>query len=67
MVGCVAAGLAALEGLSAEDRAALDLDETASVVLINTEGAPAPAVYAALVGDSAEAVAARRDQWHLGI
>lgn len=60
---CGAAGLAALEGLSAEDRAALGLDETASVVLINTEGATAPAVYAALVGDSAEAVATRRDQW----
>jgi len=60
---CGAAGLAALEGLSAEDRAALGLDETASVVLINTEGATAPAVYAALVGDSAEAVAMRRDQW----
>jgi diaminopropionate ammonia-lyase family len=60
---CGAAGLAALEGLSAEDRAALGLDETASVVLINTEGATAPAVYAALAGDSAEAVATRRDQW----
>ena len=55
--------LAAVEGLSAEDRAALGLDERASVLLINTEGATAPAVYAALVGDSAEAVAARRDQW----
>ena len=61
---CGAAGLAALEGLRAEDRAALGLDETASVLLINTEGATAPAVYAALVGDSAEAVAARRDAWH---
>ena len=60
---CGAAGLAALEGLSAEDRAALGLDETASVVLINTEGATAPAVYAALVGEPAEAVATRRDQW----
>ena len=60
---CGAAGLAALEGLRAEDRAALGLDERASVLLINTEGATAPAVYAALVGDSAEAVAARRDQW----
>ncbi len=61
---CGAAGLAALEGLRAEDRAALGLDETASVLLINTEGATAPAVYAALVGESAEAVAARRDAWH---
>jgi diaminopropionate ammonia-lyase len=40
------------------------LDETASVLLINTEGATAPAVYAALVGESAEAVSARRDAWH---
>ena len=60
---CGAAGLAALEGLRAEDRAALGLDETASVLLINTEGATAPAVYAALVGEPAEAVAARRDRW----
>ena len=64
---CGAAGLAALEGLRAEDRAALGLDETASVLLINTEGATAPAVYAALVGDSAEAVAARRDRWRPAI
>jgi diaminopropionate ammonia-lyase family len=61
---CGAAGLAALEGLRAEDRAALGLDETASVLLISTEGATAPAVYAALVGATAEAVAARRDAWH---
>jgi diaminopropionate ammonia-lyase family len=61
---CGAAGLAALEGLRAVDRAALGLDETASVLLINTEGATAPAVYAALVGERAEAVAARRDAWH---
>ena len=61
---CGAAGLAALEGLAAEDRLALGLDETASVLLINTEGATAPAVYAALVGATAEAVAARRDAWH---
>ena len=60
---CGAAGLAALEGLSSKDRAALGLDERASVLLINTEGATAPAVYESLVGDSAEAVAARRDQW----
>jgi diaminopropionate ammonia-lyase len=61
---CGAAGLAALEGLSAEDRQALGLDETASVLLINTEGATAPAAYAALVGEPAEAVALRRDAWH---
>lgn len=60
---CGAAGLAALEGLSAEDRLALGLDESASVLLINTEGATAPAVYASLVGETAEAVAARRDAW----
>lgn len=61
---CGAAGLAALEGLSEEDRGSLGLDETATVLLINTEGATAPAVYASLVGETAEAVAARRDAWH---
>ena len=61
---CGAAGLAALEGLSEEDQGSLGLDETATVLLINTEGATAPAVYASLVGETAEAVAARRDAWH---
>lgn len=60
---CGAAGLAALAGLSTGDRQALGLNELASVLLINTEGATAPTVYASLVGASAAAVAARRDQW----
>jgi len=33
------------------------------VLLISTEGATAPGVYAELVGASAETVAARRDAW----
>jgi hypothetical protein len=37
----------------------MQLDNTSSVVLINTEGATDPELYAALVGLRAEEVAAR--------
>jgi len=48
-----AAGLARAAGLDADAR----------VLLISTEGATAPGVYAELVGASAEAVTARRNAW----
>ncbi|MGN4200493.1 diaminopropionate ammonia-lyase, partial [Burkholderia gladioli] len=39
------------------------LDANSRVVLINTEGATAPGVYASLTGEAAEAVIARRQAW----
>ncbi|TDG04567.1 diaminopropionate ammonia-lyase [Paraburkholderia guartelaensis] len=56
------AGLATLMRDPALARAA-GLDATSRVLLISTEGATAPGVYADLVGASAETVAARRDAW----
>ncbi|MEX3921204.1 diaminopropionate ammonia-lyase [Paraburkholderia sp. BR10872] len=60
-----AAGLAGLAMLMREpDLArAAGLDAASRVLLISTEGATAPGVYAQLVGASAETVAARRDAW----
>jgi diaminopropionate ammonia-lyase len=60
-------GAAALAGLVKLMRdpalaRATGLDANSRVLLISTEGATAPGVYAALVGESAEAVAARRDE-----
>jgi diaminopropionate ammonia-lyase len=55
------AGLAALE-IAARDAAmrdALGLDATSRVLLFGTEGATDPALYAELVGESAEDVMAR--------
>ena len=46
-------GLARAAGLNAGSR----------VLLISTEGATAPGVYAELVGTPADTVAARRDAW----
>ncbi|CAG9274541.1 Diaminopropionate ammonia-lyase [Paraburkholderia unamae] len=60
-----AAGLAGFARLMGEpDLArAVGLDANARVLLISTEGATAPGVYAQLVGVPAEDVAARRDAW----
>lgn len=60
-----AAGLAALQVLagSAEGRRAAALDARSRVLLINTEGATAPAVYAQLVGRGHEAVLEAQRAW----
>jgi diaminopropionate ammonia-lyase family len=59
------AGLAALEDLKRdpEGREAAGLDLRSRVLLINTEGATAPSVYAGLVGRSAEDVIAAQNAW----
>ncbi|WP_322045842.1 diaminopropionate ammonia-lyase [Paraburkholderia sp. J67] len=59
-----AAGLAALVKLMgrAELAHAAGLDQHSRVLLISTEGATAPGVYASLVGVEADTVAARRDE-----
>jgi diaminopropionate ammonia-lyase len=59
-----AAGLAGVAKLMRDpDLArAAGLDASSSVLVISTEGATAPGVYAELVGASAESVAARRDE-----
>lgn len=61
------AGLAALQWLANQPQAAqtLGIDHNARVLIINTEGATAPTVYAQLVGESAEVVLARQHQWQL--
>ncbi len=46
-----------------EWRAAAGLDAASRVLLINTEGATAPGVYAELVGRSAEAVLGAQQAW----
>ncbi len=60
-----AAGVAALQGLAAQAawRSAAALDEQARVLIINTEGATAPGVYAGLVGRSAQDVLAAQRAW----
>jgi diaminopropionate ammonia-lyase len=60
-----AAGLAGLMHLLENPRLAAQagLDGNASVLLINSEGATAPALYEQLVGDSAEAVLMRQRAW----
>ncbi|MFO0462047.1 MAG: diaminopropionate ammonia-lyase [Burkholderiales bacterium] len=59
------AGLAAIQALAAtaEGRRAAGLDAGSRVLLVNTEGATAPSVYAAIVGRSGEAVAAAQRDW----
>lgn len=59
------AGLAALQVLrgDAAGWAALGLDAQSRVLIINTEGATAPQVYAELVGEPAAAVEARQAAW----
>jgi diaminopropionate ammonia-lyase family len=63
-----AAGLAALQALSARAdwREAAGLDAGSRVLLINTEGATAPGVFAALVGQSADAVLDAQQTWLAG-
>ncbi|QBQ98931.1 diaminopropionate ammonia-lyase [Paraburkholderia pallida] len=60
-----AAGLAGLAKLMQEPALAhaAGLDAQSRVLLISTEGATAPGVYAQLVGTHADTVAARRDEW----
>ncbi len=60
-----AAGLAGLVALlaSAEVARQLGLGAQSHVLLVNTEGATAPGVYASLVGDAATTVQARQAQW----
>jgi len=41
----------------------LDLGPSSRVLLINTEGATAPSVYAQLVGEQADAVLDRQRAW----
>jgi diaminopropionate ammonia-lyase len=59
------AGLAALQQLRADPglSAQVGLDAASRVLLISTEGATAPQVYEALVGESASAVLARQAAW----
>ena len=60
-----AAGLAGLiqASSSAEDRAALGLDERSNVLLLNTEGATAPALYEQLTGLRADEVLKAQQRW----
>ncbi len=60
-----AAGLAGLSqaSSSAEDRAALGLDERSNVLLLNTEGATAPALYKQLTGLRADEVLKAQRRW----
>lgn len=62
------AGVAALESLQGdpEARAAAGLDRHARVLAINTEGATAPSLYAAIVGRSAQQVLAAQRAWLAG-
>jgi diaminopropionate ammonia-lyase family len=60
-----AAGLAALEALNrdAAGRSAASLDHRSRVLIINTEGATAPSVYAGIVGRAAQDVLAAQRAW----
>ncbi|MEO8250566.1 MAG: diaminopropionate ammonia-lyase [Burkholderiales bacterium] len=60
-----AAGLAGLIALRAEaaEAAACALNGESRVLLINTEGATAPALYESLVGESASSVLRRQREW----
>lgn len=62
-------GVAGLAGLVAASRdpqlaAALGLSPASRVLVVNTEGATAPSVYAELVGVAAETIVAAQHQWH---
>ena len=59
------AGLAALQRLAKTPQQAgqLGVDKDSRVLLIRTEGATAPGVYAELVGESAGSVLARQREW----
>lgn len=60
-----AAGLAGLQVLAADParRAAVGLNAQSRVLVVSTEGATAPGVYEALVGESASSVAKRQVRW----
>jgi diaminopropionate ammonia-lyase len=60
-----AAGLAGLMALARDDAQAraAGLDEAARVLVVSTEGATAPSVYAQCVGAEAATVLARHDGW----
>ena len=62
------AGLAALQALRADAAlsAQTGLDAQARVLIVNTEGATAPGVYEALVGERADAVRSRQAAWRAG-
>jgi len=62
-----AAGLAGLLALSRDSaaRRAAGLNHGSRVLLINTEGATAPGLYADLVGESAQSVCSRQAAWLL--
>jgi diaminopropionate ammonia-lyase len=59
------AGLAALQLLAMAPHEAkrLGLNGESKVLIINTEGATAPSVYSALVGETSESVLARQHEW----
>ncbi|MDT4830136.1 Diaminopropionate ammonia-lyase [compost metagenome] len=59
------AGLAGLMRIVAANRLGPDvgIDGQSRVLLISTEGATAPGVYAELVGESADSVLARQRAW----
>jgi threonine dehydratase len=60
-----AAGLAGLIDLIGDDATSrrVGVDAASRILLINTEGATAPDVYARLVGESSDAVLARQIEW----
>jgi threonine dehydratase len=60
-----AAGLAGLQALAASTawRDQVGLDESSRVLLVNTEGATAPALYKDLAGRSAEQVLQAQADW----
>ncbi|MDF2465535.1 MAG: diaminopropionate ammonia-lyase [Ramlibacter sp.] len=59
-----AAGAAALMALHARGAAlGLGLNQQARVLLVNTEGATAPALYESLVGNSPAEVLGHQERW----
>lgn len=60
-----AAGLAGLSLMCKDGarRTVAHLDAHSGVLLINTEGATSPAVYQQLVGETADSVLQRQQQW----
>ncbi|SDX70797.1 diaminopropionate ammonia-lyase [Pseudomonas syringae] len=59
------AGLAALQlmAMAPHEAKTLGLSGESRVLIINTEGATAPSVYNALVGETSESVLARQHEW----
>jgi len=62
------AGLAGLISVAASPGLATEvgIDPQSRILLISTEGATAPGVYAELVGESADSVRARQQAWLAG-